>query len=74
MVRKLSSRPSISRKKIGETLIEAVKKQAKLFHYETLYLLAFDSTIPNWYTQLGWKIIDEDIFLTHPATVMSISI
>lgn len=66
--------PQFRGKKIGETLIEAVKKQAKLFHYETLYLLAFDSTIPNWYTQLGWKIIGEDILLTHPVTVMSISI
>ena len=34
-------------KKIGEKLIEAIKSQAKLFGHDTLYLLAFDLTIPN---------------------------
>lgn len=66
--------PKFRKMKIGESLIEAIKKQAKIFRYDILYLLAFDPTIPDWYTRLGWKTIGEDVLLGHRVTVMSISI
>jgi len=61
-------------KQIGETLIEAIKSQAKLFNHNTLYLLAFDPTIPRWYAKLGWEPAGEDMLLGHRVAVMSISI
>ena len=60
--------------KIGESLIEAIKSQARLLGYETLYLFAFDPTIPSWYAKLGWQTIGYDEFLGHRVTVMSIGI
>jgi predicted N-acetyltransferase YhbS len=64
--------PDSRQAKVGETLIEAIKAKAKLLKYETLYLLAFDPTIPNWYAKLGWQIIGYDELFGHRVTVMSI--
>lgn len=66
--------PNFRGKRVGETLIEAIKKQARLLGHNILYLLAFDTTIPNWYTRLGWQMAGEDELLGHRVTVMSISI
>jgi predicted N-acetyltransferase YhbS len=60
--------------KIGETLIEAIKIQARLLNYKNLYLLAFDQTIPNWYEKLGWHLIGDDQLLGHRVAVMEIAI
>jgi N-acetylglutamate synthase-like GNAT family acetyltransferase len=59
---------------VGETLINKVKNVAKSLGYSTLYLLAFDPTLPNWYTRLGWKFTGHDKLLGHPVTVMSIDL
>lgn len=66
--------PKFRGNKIGEILIEAVKIQAKSFYYDMLYLLAFDPTIPNWYSRLGWQSIGEDRLLGHRVTVMRIAL
>jgi len=60
--------------KIGEALIEAIKTQARMLSYSTLYLLAFDPPIPDWYAKLGWQRIGDDELLGHPVSVMSIEI
>lgn len=62
--------PHYRKQKIGEALIEKVQQKAKDFGYEKIYLLAFDPTIPNWYEQLGWKKIGDDILFDHAVTVM----
>lgn len=62
--------PNYRKQRIGDALIEAVKSQAKHFGYKKIYLLAFDSTIPDWYVQLGWKKIGNDILFNHDVTVM----
>jgi len=66
--------PKFRGKQIGEMLIEAIKSQAKLFDHHILYLLAFDPTIPSYYTKLGWKSIGEDMLLGHRVEVMNIAI
>ena len=66
--------PKFRGQKVGERLINSVKTQAKLFHHNILYLLAFDPTIPLWYARLGWQHVGEDMLLGHRVTVMSISI
>jgi predicted N-acetyltransferase YhbS len=64
--------PDYRGKKIGEALIETVKKKAKSFGHTILYLLAFDPTIPSWYARLGWEIIGYDALFGHRVTVMKI--
>jgi predicted N-acetyltransferase YhbS len=64
--------PKYQGKKIGEALINTVKDQAKNLGHQTLYLLAFDPTIPNWYTRLGWQLIGDDELFNHRVAVMSI--
>lgn len=64
--------PNYRGHQIGEALINTVKDQAKNLGHQTLYLLAFDPTIPNWYTRLGWKQIGYDELFGHPVTVMNI--
>ncbi len=66
--------PKYRRKKIGEKLIDEIKSLAKSRKQEKLYLLAFDPTIPTWYSRLGWKHIGHDELLGHPVTVMSIDL
>lgn len=66
--------PDFRGNKIGETLIESIKKLAKKMGYNTLYLLAFDLTIPSWYAKLGWIDIGVDELFGHQISVMSIKI
>lgn len=66
--------PNYRKQKIGEALIDRVNYQAKKMGYETIYLLAFDRTIPEWYEKLGWKKIGTDVLFEHPVTVMDYSL
>ena len=66
--------PAYRKRKVGEMLIEAIKNQARYFGHEKIYLLAFDSTIPDWYAKLGWEKIGTDQLFNHPVTVMSIDL
>jgi GNAT superfamily N-acetyltransferase len=64
--------PNYRRHKLGEILIKAVKDEAKKLGYQTLYLLAFDPTIREWYAKLGWEHIGYDELFRHRVTIMSI--
>lgn len=65
-------RPECRHEKVGESLIETIKTKAKLLKYETIFLLAFDPTIPNWYAKLGWQPAGYDELFGHRVAVMSI--
>lgn len=60
--------------KVGEALIDTIKKEAKKLGHHILYLLAFDSTIPDWYARLGWQQIGYDELFGHRVTVMNINL
>jgi N-acetylglutamate synthase-like GNAT family acetyltransferase len=66
--------PAYRNQKVGERLIETIKNQARHFSYARIYLLAFDFTIPDWYTKLGWQKIGMDQLFDHPVTVMGIDL
>lgn len=66
--------PNYRKQRIGEQLIDAIKQQALNFECKKLYLLAFDPTIPNWYTKLGWKFIGNDQLFGHTVAVMKIGL
>ena len=66
--------PNYRQQKIGEQLIDFVKQEARVLGHQTLYLLAFDPTIPDWYATLGWTTIGHDQLLDHPVTVMEIAL
>ncbi len=66
--------PTCRQQGIGEQLIEAVKQQAKLLHYSELYLLAFDPTIPTWYSRLDCLPVGSDQLFGHPVAVMNIAL
>lgn len=59
---------------IAQSLIDQIKEKAQQLEYSTLYLLAFDQNIPQWYEKLGWKMIGEDFLYDHPVKVMSIHV
>ena len=59
---------------VGQRLVDAVKVKAKAMGFETLYLFAFDPTIPAYYERLGWKNMGMDEFKGHPVTVMMIGL
>lgn len=66
--------PNHQKQGVGQQLIEAIKQKAKSLGYPTLYLFAFDQTIPNYYTRLGWLKIGMDLCKNIPVTVMSIDL
>lgn len=66
--------PYHQRQKVGEKLIDSIKNQTKVFGHKELFLLAFDATIPNWYSRLGWKVIGNDKLFDHPVVVMRVDI
>lgn len=57
---------------IAQMLIDQTKQKAQQMGFKTIYLFAFDRTIPEYYTRLGWNKIGMDEFRSHPVTVMEI--
>lgn len=66
--------PSYQNRGVGKMLIDTVKETAVRFGFEKLYLFAFDATIPDYYTRLGWEKIGMDEYNLHPVTVMEIEL
>ncbi len=66
--------PKYRGSRVGERLIKAIEQEALARGYEKLYLLAFDATIPNWYSRLGWKKMGTDELFTHTVTVMQLEL
>lgn len=62
--------PAFQQQGIGKMLMDMTKQKAKILGFETLYLFAFDPTIPNYYERLGWQKIGMDEFKGYPVTVM----
>lgn len=59
---------------IARLLVEAIKNQAKTMGHDTLYLLTFDPTLPDYYCSLGWEYMGMDLLLAHDVTVMRIDL
>lgn len=66
--------PKYRKLDVGEKLINKVKEEALSRGYSALYLLAFDPTIPNWYSRLGWEMLGEDQLFGHTVSVMKMSL
>lgn len=66
--------PKYQNQGIAKQLIEKIKEKARQLGFKTLYLFAFDPTIPEYYSRLGWCKIDMDEFKGHPVTVMGTSL
>ncbi|CZL29128.1 GNAT family N-acetyltransferase [Legionella pneumophila] len=64
--------PSYQKQGIARQLINRTKKEAQTLRFKNLYLFAFDPTIPEYYSRLGWCTIGIDEFKGHPVTVMEI--
>ncbi|WP_028373930.1 GNAT family N-acetyltransferase [Legionella lansingensis] len=62
--------PPYQKQGIARILIDRIKAKAAEMDFKTLYLFAFDATIPDYYARLGWTTIAEDEFKGHPVTVM----
>lgn len=62
--------PEYQKRGIAKRLIDVAKKKAFGLGFEKLYLFAFDKTLPDYYTRLGWQKIGMDFFKNHPVTVM----
>ncbi len=64
--------PSMRGQGIGEKLIHVVAEKAWVMGYSSLYLLAFDQTLTNWYAKLGWQMMGLDEINGYPVTVMEL--
>lgn len=59
---------------VGKILIEAAKNKARALGFSKLYLFAFDPTLLNYYSNLGWSKIGMDKFKGHSVIVMEIGL
>ncbi|MBN9288199.1 MAG: hypothetical protein BGO43_08385 [Gammaproteobacteria bacterium 39-13] len=66
--------PEYRHHSIARRLIESIKQKAIEMHYGKLYLLTFDSTLPQWYERLGWKPISSEWLNNFPVTIMEIEL
>lgn len=66
--------PAFQHCKIGKRLIDAIKQKSFAMGFKKVYLLAFDPTIPTWYTKLGWKSIGTDLLFGHSVVVMEVAL
>ena len=64
--------PSYQKQGIGRMLIDAAKNKAAQLGFHKLYLFAFDPTLPDYYTRLGWKKIGMDEYKLNSVTVMEV--
>jgi predicted N-acetyltransferase YhbS len=62
--------PDYQKRGIARQLMQAIKQKALDLGFETLFLFAFDPTIPDYYARLGWQKIGMDVFRGHSVTVM----
>ncbi|MFU7598178.1 GNAT family N-acetyltransferase [Legionella pneumophila] len=62
--------PAYQKKGIAPLLIETTQQKAKDLGFKKIYLFAFDPTIPDYYSRLGWSVIGIDEFKGHTVTVM----
>lgn len=62
--------PDYQKQGIARQLMRATKQKALELGFETLFLFAFDPTIPDYYARLGWQKIGMDVFRGHSVTVM----
>lgn len=66
--------PEYQGKGIAKMLINSTRQKAVKMGFETLYLFAFDVTIPDYYQSLGWQKTGMDECRSHPVTVMKIDL
>lgn len=66
--------PKYQKRGIGKMLLEVTVKKAKELGFEKLYLFTFDPAILQYYQRLGWEIIGEDDFKSHPVTIMEVDL
>ncbi|MDM5057265.1 GNAT family N-acetyltransferase [Aeromonas rivipollensis] len=66
--------PEYQKQGIGKMLVDVALLKAKELGFEKLYLFAFDPTIPDYYSRLGWHKIGMDEFKSSPVTVMEIDV
>ncbi len=66
--------PDYQKQGIAPLLIEASQQKAKDLGFKKIYLFAFDPTIPDYYSRLGWSVIGIDEFKGHAVTVMEFSL
>ena len=62
--------PAYQKQGIAPLLSEATQQKAKDLGFKKIYLFAFDPTIPDFYSRLGWSVIGIDEFKGHTVTVM----
>ena len=62
--------PVYQNRGIGQLLIEKTQQKACDLGFDSVYLLAFDPTIPTYYQRLGWQSIGTDTYGIHPVIVM----
>ncbi|CEG57859.1 GNAT family N-acetyltransferase [Legionella fallonii] len=62
--------PAYQKQGIAPSLIEATQQKANDLGFKKIYLFAFDPTIPDYYSRLGWSVIGIDVFKGHTVTVM----
>lgn len=61
-------------KGIGARLVREIENIARQLGHETIYLLTYEESLPDWYTRLGWKEIGKDSCHGNPVTVMQIDL
>lgn len=59
---------------VGALLVRAINNKARELGFKSLYLIAPDRTIPEYYKRLGWKEIGLDKYHGHTVTIMQMDL
>lgn len=54
----------------GKGLIFHAINKAKELGFKKLYLFIFDSSLSDYYKGFGWEILGQDVFQSHPITII----
>lgn len=66
--------PAYRNRGIAGQLVRQTHCIAQELGIETIYLLTYESTLPTWYSKLGWTEMGKDVCHGNPVDVMQIEL
>jgi GNAT superfamily N-acetyltransferase len=66
--------PSYRNRKVGQTLVDAIKRLAKGMGYEVLYLFTFEPDLNPYFLKQGWYVASNDLCHDYPVSIMKLNL
>jgi N-acetylglutamate synthase-like GNAT family acetyltransferase len=66
--------PSYRERKVGQMLMEAIKRLANGMGYEALYLFTFEPDLNHYFLKQGWHVVGDALLSGYSVSIMEIKL